>query len=48
MQTITTNNNSPSMHFAYPLLNYVSASMFGKQNLFSFLIIPYEIFDRFK
>jgi hypothetical protein len=42
MQTIATNNNSQSMHFAYPLLNYVSASMFGKrkQKKFLFLIIP--------
>ncbi|CAF1339296.1 unnamed protein product [Rotaria sordida] len=26
------NNNNNSMHFAYPLLNYVSASMFGSNN----------------
>ncbi len=30
IQTTATNNNSQSMHFVYPLLNYVSASMFGK------------------
>ncbi|CAF3966255.1 unnamed protein product, partial [Rotaria sp. Silwood1] len=27
-----TNNSSNSTHFAYPLLNYVSASMFGSSN----------------
>jgi hypothetical protein len=32
MQTMATNNNhSQSTHFAYPLLNFVSASMFGKK-----------------
>jgi len=37
MQTIATNNNSQSMHFAYPLLNYVSASMFGKRKQKNFV-----------
>jgi hypothetical protein len=32
MQTMAANNNnnSQSTHFAYPLINFVTASMFGK------------------
>ena len=36
MESNGTNNNLNSVHFAYPLLNYVSASMFG--NIFDMKI----------